>query len=355
MTDLTPMARISPPTPAPLALSRKQKAAIIVRFLLNEGADIPLTDLPDAMQAELTQQMGGMSYVDRDTLARVLLEFADELEGFGLAFPRDIVGALTAMDGKINPHTAARLRKEAGVRQIGDPWEQIRQLEVKRLTALVANESTEIAAVILSKLDVGKAAELLGQLPGEQARRITFAVSQTSGVTPDAVDRIGMTLAAEIAAEPARAFAEEPVKRVGAILDNTPVELREDMLSGLAETDQGFAEAVRRAMFTFADIPARTEAVDVPKIVREADPAGLQTALTAALAEGADEAVKTAGEFILDNMSRRLAEQLREDIAQSGPVKPAEGEAAMTALVGVIRQLEAAGALTLIRPEEDGD
>lgn len=54
-----PLARITPvqrPVAAPL--HRRHKAAIIVRFLLSEGADIPLTDLPEDLQQSLTQAMG---------------------------------------------------------------------------------------------------------------------------------------------------------------------------------------------------------------------------------------------------------------------------------------------------------
>lgn len=44
--------------PAKSKLSGKAKAAIVVRLLLNEGADIPLESLPDDLQIELTQQIG---------------------------------------------------------------------------------------------------------------------------------------------------------------------------------------------------------------------------------------------------------------------------------------------------------
>ena len=66
-------------------LSKKAKAAIVVRLLLNEGADIPLEDLPEELQEQLTHQMGNMRLVDRDTLAEVVAEFASELESIGLS------------------------------------------------------------------------------------------------------------------------------------------------------------------------------------------------------------------------------------------------------------------------------
>ena len=46
--------------------------------------------------------------------------------------------------------------------------------------------------------DYTGAAALLGSMPGPDARCITYAVSLTSAVTPEAVDRIGLSLAAQL-------------------------------------------------------------------------------------------------------------------------------------------------------------
>ena len=92
--------------------------------------------------------------------------------------------------------TARRLRQNAGVRLFEDPWNRIKQLDEKELLKLLDAETTEIAAVVLSKLDVTKAATLLGEMLGPRARKISFAISQTAGVTPQAVDRIVAILTA---------------------------------------------------------------------------------------------------------------------------------------------------------------
>ncbi len=354
MSNSTPLARLGAPAPSrptSARLTRKQKAAIIVRFLLNEGADLRLDGLPDALQADLTNQMGSMRYVDRTTLIDVVSEFATELEAMGLTFPRGVAGALSALDGRISPQTAARLRKEAGVRQFGDPWEQVRAADLDDLVPILLAESTEVAAVMLSKLDVPRAADLLSRLPGDKARRITYAVSQTSNVTPGAVDRIGLSLAAQLNDIPETAFADGPVARVGAILNFSASATRDDVLSGLDEADQGFADLVRKAIFTFANIPERLNPVDVPKVTREVDQQVLVTALSAAAAADLGQ----AADFLLDNMSKRMAETIREEIAEAGRVRPKAGEAAMTEIVNAIRQLEASGDITLVRPDEDDD
>ncbi|MBU3261256.1 flagellar motor switch protein FliG [Roseovarius sp. PS-C2] len=354
MTHSTPLAQLAPPraaSPASARLTRRQKAAIIVRFLLKEGAELPLTDLPDPLQAQLTTQMGSMRYVDRGTLADVVAEFASELEAMGLTFPRGVAGALSALDGRISPQTAARLRKEAGVRQFGDPWEQVRAAPPDDLLDILGRESTEIAAVMLSKLDVARAADLLGRLPGDRARRITYAMSQTGAVTPDAVDRIGLALAAQLHDVPETAFDDGPVERVGAILNYSAAATRDDVLTGLDETDQDFSNLVRKAIFTFVHIPARLAPADVPKITREVDQPVLVTALASATDQGGDLAA--TAEFVLGNISKRMADALREEMQELGKVKPRDGEAAMTDIVNAIRTLEARGEITLTVPDDE--
>ncbi|WP_420003071.1 flagellar motor switch protein FliG [Arenibacterium sp. LLYu02] len=330
-------------------LSGKAKAAIVVRLLLNEGADIPLEALPDDLQLELTQQMGKMRLVDRQTLHAVAQEFAEQLENIGLSFPNGLAGALTAMEGKISRHTHNRLRKEAGVRQFGDPWERLRKLPPEELAELAKAESTEVAAVLLSKIDTQKAAEMLQHLPGPLARRITYAVSQTSNVTPDTVDRIGLSLAAQIEARPQVAFEQTPGQRVGAILTQSQAAKREEVLTALDEEDKEFATDVRKSIFTFALIAKKVEPVDVPKLVRALGPQEITTAIAFATEE--DDVASVT--FLLENMSSRMANNLREEANQLGRVKRADGEAAFGLIVNMLREMVVNGDIELKSEEEE--
>jgi flagellar motor switch protein FliG len=331
-----------PPTP-------KEKAAIIVRLLMTEGGSVPLSSLPDHMQAALTEQIGQMRLVDRATLAAVVEEFMTELEEVGLSFPGGIDGALSMMDGHISPTTANRLRRLAGAAGKGDPWDRLTGLPVERLLPVLEAESIEVAAVMLSKLPVPKAAELLGKLPGDKARRVAYAVSMTGNVDPETVRRIGLSIATQLDAQPARAFDAGPVERVGAILNVSTAATRDEVLIGLDEEDADFAEQVRKAIFTFAHIPARIMPRDIPKIVRMVDAATLVTAFAAAQDQPKQAAVV---EFFLANMSQRMAQSIREDMTARGKVKEKDAEEAMTAIVNTIRQLEGAGEIVMNRDED---
>ena len=350
LARITPVQRmVQVGEPVRRVLSSREKAAVIVRLLLAEGAPLKVSALPEHMQASLAEQMSKMRLVDRTTLGAVVDEFLNELQEVGLFFPGGIDGALTMMDGHISATAASRLRRLAGAAGKADPWDRLTALSTDRLLPVLEEESTEVAAVMLSKLPVPRAAELLGKLPGDRARRVAYAMSMTGNVDPETVRRIGISLASQLDAQPPKAFDISPVERVGAILNVSGASIRDDVLKGLEEADKVFADLVRRAIFTFIHIPARLLARDVPKLVRIVDQPVMVTALAAAQA-GPDLA--PAAEYILSNMSQRLAQSLREDMASRGKVKEKEAEEAMGAVVMAIRQLEAAGEVVLVVPDD---
>ncbi|PQO23515.1 flagellar motor switch protein FliG [Rhodobacteraceae bacterium WD3A24] len=334
----------------PAALSGRQKAAIIVRLLLAEGASLRLSDLPEHMQAALTEQMGTMRLVDRATLRAVVDEFLDEIESVGLSFPGGIDGAISMLGGHISDSATTRLRRLAGTAGKADPWRRIAEFDTDRLLPILENESVEIGAVVLSKTAATTAARLLERLPGEKARRIACAVSLTGKVDPETVRRIGVSLLAQLEAQPPRAFVAEASARMGEILTSSPSETREHVLAGLSETDPDFADRVRRAIFTFAHIPRRLGPGDVAKVARRMEPDDLVIALKGAQP---DEDARAAGDHILANISQRLAEAIREQVAEHGAVKPRDGEAAMARIVELIRAMAADGEIELLDPDDD--
>lgn len=316
---------------------------MIVRLLLAYEALPDLSMLPDAQQKALARDLSELRWVDKATLAAIVNEFTDEMEGIALSFPADLDSTLAQLEDFLSPHAASQLRQEAGLAQVGDPWTRLSSLSAEQLCETLRNEPPEISAVILSKLPVTLSAQLLGQIPGPEARRIAFAISRTSGIAPQTVRAIGSALAEALDARPPAAFDDGPVARVGAILNNTTAATRDDVLTGLDEADRAFADEVRRAIFTFAHIPTRIAPRDVSRILSELDPNDTTMALQAASVQ-----LPEVVDFILGNISRRMADQLRDTISEAPPLPASEQEAAMTRVINRIRAMEAEGALVLI-------
>ncbi|MEL7114075.1 MAG: FliG C-terminal domain-containing protein [Pseudomonadota bacterium] len=347
-----PAAALPNAMSTPGGLNRQQKATIIVRLLQSEGVELSLADLPDDLQIALAEEMSAMRYVNRSTLQSVVSEFVEELGDLGLTFPRSVPRAIDALTPSLSESATLRLRQAAGVDAPDNPWEWISEHPVEKLIPLIGDESVEVAAVALSKLTVTKAAEILGMLPGEQARKIAFTMSRTADVSPQVVQRIGEAMVSELQSEPPKAFAAAPANRVGSILNYARSATREDVLESLYSEDQEFGEAVRKAIFTFKDIRTRIDPRDVPKIVRDTD--GLTLAKAFAAAAQAEEDV-AAMEFMLENMSQRVAAQLREEADGIGKIKEKDGEAAMNEVISAIRLLAETGEITYRDEDEAAD
>ena len=334
-----------PVDPAAAAhLTGPQKAALIVRELAKEGAAQSLNQLPDEIQANLIEQLGQLGKIEQPVIDAVVAEFSAALDIAALTGTHGLRRALEMLDGSLSPGVARQLRSKASDADIGDPWGPIGERDAETLLPLIDGQSAEIASVILSKIPVPKAAELLGLMPGDKARRLAYGISQINAVSPKAVRRIGIAVTRMLSIEPDRAFDDGPAEMVGAILNFSRASTRDDVLEGLDQTDADFAKEVRRTIFTFSNISERLSASDIPALTRAVDQDTLVKALAAA-AQGKDENV---AEFILGGLSQRMGDNLRNEMQDLGEVDEEVGEEAMGAVVSAIRELENLGEIHLI-------
>ncbi|MEM7487666.1 MAG: FliG C-terminal domain-containing protein [Pseudomonadota bacterium] len=347
MTDLTPLSSISVPK---RTLTRRQKAAVIVHLLISGGVDPGLRDLPPAQQRRIVVDMMALRFVDRATLAATVAEFAAELDDIGLHFPREPGRLLAALDGQLSLETVeelmADMAADAGTDAPG-PWAQITALDTPAILDLLAEESDEVAAIVLSKLSPQRAADLLAEMAEDRRENIALAFGRTESVTPAAVARIGLALGLQSAVAPENAFEDGPIGRVGAILNAAVSGIRNEVLERIDAVDPEFGARVRAAIFTFENVPDRIDPRDLPRILR-----GLDNSQTVALLGGAPDSAKDAVEFVLSNISSRLADQIRDEIDERGKIPTEEAEAAMSAFVAEVRRLEEEGELTFVSPDE---
>jgi len=338
---------------APGALTRRRKAAMIVQMLFRDGEGIPLTRMPPKLQEALAHELGAIRLIDKDTVAAVAEEFAEELNAVGLVAPGNTLQALDELGDKIDADLSQRLRAEITAAQNGDPWPLIANLSEDDLVAALNAQSVQVGGVILSKLSVQKAAAVLAKIDGLRARTITFGMSQTAEISPAAVLRIGKALVKDHCTQSTVAFDAGPDSRLGAILNTSPAATRDDVLSGLTDEDPDFADEVRRKIFTFADIATRIKPTDIPLCIRNIDADELNTAMASALA--GEDAELASAEYILANMSQRMATQIRETATEIGKVSTKAAETAKNAVTTVIRQMEADDAISYMEGEDEED
>ncbi|WP_341861839.1 FliG C-terminal domain-containing protein [Gymnodinialimonas sp. 57CJ19] len=331
----------------PKRMGQQQKAAVIVRLLLGQGVSPGVQKLAPHHQTRLAHIISELGNIDRQTLAAVVREFTDRIDNLALSFPDGLGETIDLLEPHLGEDALSALRSAAANSEGNDPWARIAKQPVDRLSPLMESESAEVCAVLLSKLTVAKAAALLAEVPEDRAQILAHTVALTETISPDLVTRIGADVAAILEAVPPQAFSKTAAERVGAILNSTPQAARDKMLEGLNDKDAPFAKEVRKSIFSFNHIPERVEPGDVPIIVRKADAQSIIVAFAAGLS-----AAPLSVEFLLENMSKRLAEQMRDEAEGLGAPKPEEGEAAMSDLVSTIRDLADQGEITLLPPPE---
>lgn len=337
---------LATPPSAPANLTGREKAAVLVRLLLDEGAVPSLVDLPEAQQAEIAVQIARLAHVDQPTVFAVVQEFLSAVDRVGLSFPDGLDDALNLLGDAISQDAASTIKGTSPSAYQADPWDQIEEASPERLLPILENESREIAAIVLSKLSVPKAAELLGRIPGETARELTLGLSLIGDVSQDFLFQLGTTIAETFEDGPDVATGEPPTTRMGNILNASRSATRDMILEGLDSSDPDLAREVRDTIFTFADIPEKLKPQDIAKVQSEVAREDLLVIISGA--QGDDAA---AIDFYLSNISQRLAENLREEASELDAATEEETETAMLKVVNGIRALESSGSIKFIAPE----
>lgn len=336
-------------TDKPLKLNGAQRAAVIVQMIINAGGHIPLDAMSEATQVHLARVYAAMGPINKATVAHVLEEFSTHLDAHGLSFPVDTTAALDALEGNLSGKLLQRIRQIHSPSLPKNTWELIADLPAEALAERITQESPRIGAIILSKLPGATASAIMDLLDDDNAKAVTFAFSETENVQPATIDVVAQTLIDdEQSAGGNGAFPAKPHARAAALLNAAGSSQRDAVLEALDSLDAVFAAQVRKAIFTFADILTRVEPVDIAKLTRAVSGDEMNAALKAG-----QDAHPEVVDFILANLSSRMAKQIREDIGDMAALTGKPAEAAMGKLTAAIRQLQEDGEITLIVPEED--
>lgn len=327
----------------------RTKAAIIVRLLRSVDAELSLSALPARAQVALARAIGTMGPVDRDMVNATVEEFASAVDRIALPSTGGVSAALRALDGHISPDVAAQVAEEHALNDPNHAWVRLSRLTDEDLLRVMEGESIQIAALLISKLPVDQSARLLSLMPGDRARRIAISTPALDTMNSTAVHDIARALVQDYCAAKPNNFDTDAVGRVGAILNSTGSERRNEVLDGLNQDNPEFAARVREAIFTFENIPERIEPLDIPKVIRVLDTAQLTLALGGALNGAPGEA--KAAEFVLENMSKRMASQIREDIAADPAPRRGDVEEMHRLLIESIRGAIETGEITQV-PQE---
>ncbi|MDD6208143.1 MAG: flagellar motor switch protein FliG [Clostridiales bacterium] len=318
-----------------------QKAAILLIALGPEKSANVFKHLNEDEIETLTLEIANTRSVPAETKEAVLDEFYEVClaqqyisEG-GINYAKELleksIGTEKAQD------VIGRLTASLQVR----PFEFVRKTDPSQLLNFIQDEHPQTIALILSYLPSGQAAAVVSALAPDKQADVAKRIAQMDRTSPDVIKEVERVLERKLASLVNQDYTI--VGGVDAIVDilNTVDRGTEKHIMENLEIDEPeLADEIRKKMFVFEDILSLDDR-SVQRVLREVDNNELAVAL-----KGSNEEVQT---LIFNNLSKRLAAMIKEDMEFMGPVRMKDVEEAQQKIVNIIRKLEDAQEIIISR------
>lgn len=327
-------------------MSGAQKAATLLISLGPDIASQILKLLPDNLIQKVTYEIANTDYVepsDRDYIIEEFINMATAREYLldgGIDYAKNLLhkalGSQKAKDVIDMLHQIQQKEKPFAIARKADP---------QQLTNLLINEHPQTVALVMCYLQPEKAALVLSKFPDELQTEIAERIGTISQTSPTIISKIEKIMENKLSN-----LIENNTETVGGvkslveILNSVDRTTEKNIISDLELKQPELAEEVKSNLFIFEDI-VNLDRASIQRVLREVDNADLVLAL-----KGASEEVSN---MIFENLSKRAAEMLKEDIKFMGPVRLSTVEEAQQNIVGIIRRLDDTGEIIMGRGEQD--
>lgn len=322
-------------------LSGLQKAAILLIALGPEKSAQVFKHLKEEEIEQLTLEIANMRTVTPDEKEEVLEEFyqiciaQEYISEGGISYAKEILeralGNQKALD-VIN-----RLTASLQVR----PFDFVRKADPAQLLNFIQGEHPQTIALILSYLRPQQASVILSALPQEKQADVARRIALMDRTSPEIIKEIERVLEKKLSSMISQDYTMAGgIETIVDILNSVDRGTEKNIMETLELQDTDLAEQIKKKMFVFEDI-VTLDNRSIQRIIREVE----NNDWALALKSSSEEVSKT----VFSNMSKRLAEMIREDMEYMGPVRLRDVEEAQQKIVNVIRKLEDAGEIVISR------
>lgn len=318
-----------------------QKAAILLITLGPEKAAVIFQHLKEEEIEELTLEIANTRSISAQDKEDVLNEFYQVClaqqyiaEG-GIGYAKELLEK--ALGNEKAAGVIAKLTASLQVR----PFEFVRKTEPSQLLNFIQDEHPQTIAMILSYLSATQASIVLGALPPEKQADVARRIAQMDRTSPDIIKEVERVLERKLAS-----LVNQDYTIVGGIdaivniLNNVDRSTEKHIMESLEIEEPELADEIRKKMFVFEDILLLDDRA-IQRVLRDVDNADLELALKSSTEE--------VQNVIFRNLSKRLAEMIKEDMDFMGPVRMKDVEEAQQKIVSVIRKLEDAAEIVISR------
>jgi len=319
----------------------REKAAMLLITLGPEKSAEIFKHLKEEEIEQLTLEIANIRTVTPEEKEKVLEEFyqiclAQEYiaEG-GIDYAKEI------LEKALGTQKALEIINRLTVSLQVRPFDFVRKADPSQLLNFLQMEHPQTIALILAYLKPVQAATILAALPPDKQADVARRIATMDRTSPEVIKEVERVLEKKLSALVTEDFtAAGGVQSIVDILNSVDRGTEKHIMEALEIEDPDLAEEIKKRMFVFEDI-LTLDNRSIQRFLREVDNNLLALAL-----KGATEDVRNV---IFANMSKRLAEMIKEDIEFMGPVRLKDIEEAQQKIANIIRKLEDAGEIIISR------
>jgi len=318
-----------------------RKTAILMVMIGDEASSAILRELDLAEVDEISKEIARVHSLTPGEAEGVLEEFHQMLTAHDYVLKGGVDYARKVLVSAFGPDQAQRmldrLMKTLGNEQLS--FDALQKSDPQQLSKFIHSEHPQTIALILSHLNPSQAAGLLESLPREIRGDVAVRMASLDQISPEIIQKIANVIGLKL-----RALGEMSRESYGGIdavaemFNRLDSNAAKDVLTDMDGVNAALAESIRHLMFVFEDL-LLVDVGAIKEILAKVDRKLLAVAL-----KGTSEKMKV---HILQAMSQRGADMMREDMDAMGPVKIKEVEGAQQQIIAVVRQLESEGVISL--------
>ena len=322
-------------------MSGLQKSAILLISLGPEKSANIFKHLKEEEIEELTLEIANTRSVTSQMKENVIEEFYQVClaqqyiaEG-GIGYAKELLEKALGTDKAMS--VIGKLTASLQVK----PFEFIRKTDASQLLNFIQDEHPQTIALILSYLSPTQASMIISALPPERQAEVAKRVAMMDRTSPDIIKEVEKVLESKLASLVNQDYTIiGGVDAVVEILNAVDRGTEKHIMETLEIEEPELADEIRKKMFVFEDILLLDDR-SVQRVLRDVDNNDLAIAL-----KGSNEQVQAA---IFNNLSKRLAAMIKEDMEFMGPVRMKDVEEAQQKIVNIIRKLEDSAEIVISR------
>jgi flagellar motor switch protein FliG len=318
-----------------------RKAAILMIMIGPEASSAIFRSLDEDEVQKISREIARVQTMTPEDAEGVLEEFYQMSVAHDYVIKGGVEYARKVLDNAFGPEQSRRifdrLMKTLSAETVS--FDALQKTDPQQLAKFIHSEHPQTIALILSHLNPPQAAGLLSSLPADMRSDVTLRMASLDQISPEIIAKIAVVIGTKLKmlGEVSRE-SYGGVNAVAEMINRLDSNSGREILEYIEKANPALGETIRHLMFVFEDLML-LDVNSVKELLGKVD----RKILTIAL-KGTSEQMKN---HMLEGMSQRGAEMMREDMDALGPIKIKEVEAAQQQIIAVVRQLESEGVISL--------